>query len=76
MDFHNFHPTYVFKVKESTVDILTELPCLSNLENPSQLPVWEVLMILSYEFLKFLHYSCYRGQGIHCWYFYRATMFR
>ena len=27
MDFHNFHPTYVFKVKESTVDILTELPC-------------------------------------------------
>ena len=76
MDFPNFHPTYVFKVKESTVDILTELPCLSDLENPSQLPVWEVLMILSYEFLKFLHYSCYRGQGIHCWYFYRATMFR
>ena len=33
------HPTYVFKVKESTVDILTELPCLSDLENPSQLPV-------------------------------------
>ena len=42
MDFHNFHPTYVFKVNESTVDILTELPCLSDLENPSQLPVWEI----------------------------------
>ena len=37
MDFHNFYPIYVFKVKESTVDILTELPCLSDLENPSQL---------------------------------------
>ena len=40
-----------------------------------KLPVWEVLMILSHEFLKFLHYSCFWGQGIHCWYFYRATMF-
>ena len=47
----------------------------SHLDNPSQLPVWEVLMILSYEFLKFSHYSCFRDQGIHCWYFYRATMF-
>ena len=45
MDFHNFYPIYVFKVKESTADILTELPCLSELENPSQLPVWKVLMI-------------------------------
>ena len=40
MDFLNFHPIYVFKVKECTADILTELPCLSDLENPSQLPVW------------------------------------
>ena len=76
MDFHNFHPIYVFKVKESTADILTELPCLSDFENPSQLPVWKVLMILSYEFLKFSDYSCFRGQGIHCWYFYRATLFQ
>ena len=75
MNFHNFYPIYVFKDKEFTVDIPTELPRLSDLENPSQLPVWEVLMILSYEFLKFLHYLCFRGQGIHCWYFYRATMF-
>ena len=38
-------------------------------------PVWDVLMILSYKFLKMLHYSCFRDQGIHCWYFCRATMF-
>ena len=66
MDFHNFYTVYVFKVKESFADIPTELPCLSDLENPSQLPVREVMMILSYNFLKFSHYSCFRGQGIHC----------
>ena len=66
MDFHNFYTVYVYKVKESIADIPTELPCLSDLENPSQLPVREVLMILPYEFLKFSHYSCFRGQGIHC----------
>jgi hypothetical protein len=76
MDFHNFFTIYVFEVKESIVDILTELRCLIDLENPSQLPVWEVLVILSYKFLKFSHYSCFWGQGIHCWYFYIATMFR
>ena len=27
MDFHNFYTLYVFKVKESTADIPTELPC-------------------------------------------------
>ena len=75
MNFHNFDIVYVFKVDESIVDISTELPCLRDLENPSQLPVREVLMILSYEFLKFSHHSCFLGQGIHCWYFYRATMF-
>ena len=66
MDFYNFNSIYVFKVKESIADIPTELPCLSDLENPSQLTVREVLMILSYKFLKFSHYSCFRGQGIHC----------
>ena len=35
----------------------------------------KVLMILSYKFLKFLQYSCFRGQGIHCWHSYWATMF-
>ena len=75
MDFNNFDIVYVFKVEESIADISTELPCLCDLENPSQLPVREVLIILSYEFLKFLQYSCFLGQGIHCWYFYRATMF-
>ena len=35
----------------------------------------EVLMIVSYKFLKFLHYLCFRGHGIHCWYSYWATMF-
>ena len=55
MDFHTFNTIYVFKVKKSIADIPTELQCLNDLENPSQLPVWEVLMILSYEFLKFSH---------------------
>ena len=35
----------------------------------------KVLMIVSYKFLKFLHYLCFRGQGIHFWYSYWATMF-
>ena len=56
MDFHNFSTIYVFEVKESIVDIPTELQCLSDLENPSKLPVWEVLVILTYKFLKFSHY--------------------
>ena len=47
MDFYNFFTIYVVKVKESIADIPTELQCLSDLENPSQLPVWEVLVILS-----------------------------
>ena len=51
MDFQNFDIVYVFKVEESTADIFIRLPCLRDLENPSQLPVREVLMILSYEFL-------------------------
>ena len=76
MDFHNFFTIYVFEVKESIIDIPTELRCPSDLENSSQLPVWEVLVILSYKFLKFSHYSYFWGQGIHCWYFYIATMFR
>ena len=76
MDFHNFFTIYVFEVKESIVDIHSELRYLIDLENPSKLPVWEVLVILSYKFLKFSHYSCFWGQGIHCWYFYIATMFR
>ena len=40
MDFHNFYIIYVFRVKESTADIPTELPCFTDLEIPSQLPVW------------------------------------
>ena len=61
MDFHNFYTVYVYKVKEFIADIPTELPYLNDLENPSQLPVREVLMILSYKFLKFSHYSCFLG---------------
>ena len=30
---------YVFDEYESIFDIITELPCLSDLENPGQLPV-------------------------------------
>ena len=59
MDFHNFDTLYVFKVKKSIAEISTGLPCLRDLENISQRPVREVLMILSYEFLKFSHYSCF-----------------
>ena len=52
MDFHNFFTIYVIKVKESIADIPIELSCLSDLdlENPSQLSVREVLVILSYIF--------------------------
>ena len=46
-------------------DIPTELPFLRDLENPSQLPVHEVLMSLSYEFLKFPRCLYFRGQEIH-----------
>ena len=35
----------------------------------------KVLMIVCYKFLKILHYLCFRGQGIHFWYSYWATMF-
>ena len=124
--YDNFH---VFEGKKSIFDIITELPCLGDLENPGQRPVQEVLestddcvvsifeisslfmfsrsgnsflifllsynvwvtseiqvnlryrrylkvlMIVSYEFLKCFHYSCFRGQGIHLWYSYWATMF-
>ena len=43
MDFHNFFCIYVLEVKESIADISNELPCLGDLENPSQLLVQEVL---------------------------------
>ena len=66
MDFHNFDIVYVFIVEESIADISTELQCLRDLENPSQLPVREVLMVLSCEFWKCSHYSCFLGQEIHC----------
>ena len=35
----------------------------------------EVLVNVSYRFLKFLDYPCFWGQRIQCWYFYQATMF-
>ena len=119
----------VFEGEKSIFDIISELPCLSDLENPGQLPVQEVLegtddcvwwifeisspfmfsragnpflifllsyhvpvtskiqvnfryrrylkilLIVSYKFLKFSHYSCFRGRGIHFWYCSLATMF-
>ena len=39
MDFLNFFTIHVFKVKQFTADIPTELSCLNDLENPGQLPV-------------------------------------
>ena len=58
---HNLCDLYVFEVKKSIAGISTELQCSGDLENPGQLPVQKVLMIVSYEFLKFLHYLCFRG---------------
>ena len=43
MDFHNFFSIDVFEVKESISDIPKELLCSGDLENPSQLPVQQVL---------------------------------
>ena len=76
INFWNFFSIHVCEVKKSIADIPTELPCLGDLENLGQLPVQKVLMIVSYEFLKFLHYLCFRGWGIHLWYSYWATMFQ
>ena len=47
------------RVRNSLLTFPTELPCSGDLENPGQLPVQEVLMILSYKFLKFLHNLCF-----------------
>ena len=76
MNFWNFFTIYVFEGEESIPDFLTELPCFGDLKTPGQLPVQEVLMIVSYEFLKFLHYLCFRGWVIHSWFSNWATMFR
>ena len=43
VSLHNLFDIYVFEVKESIVDISTELPCLDDLKNPGQLPVQQVL---------------------------------
>ena len=43
MDFRNFSIPYVFEVKESISRSFPKLLCLSDLENPSQLPVLQIL---------------------------------
>ena len=73
MDFHNFFSIYVFDVKEYIADIPTEQSCSgdkSRSTSGSGVTDDSVLKIL-----KFLHYSCFWGQGIHCWYSYWATLF-
>ena len=55
INFRNFFSIHVFEVKKSIADIPTELPCLGDLENLGQLPVQEVLMILSYDFWNFFN---------------------
>ena len=35
----------------------------------------KILLIVSYKFLKFSHYLCFRGRGIYFWYSYSDTMF-
>ena len=71
----NFFTIFVFEVKESIADIPTEIPCSGDIENQGQLPVREVLMILSCEFSQFFQYSCFWGLGIYCRHSYWATMF-
>ena len=67
MDFHNFHPTSFQGIHCWHSYWAT----MFNVRKSKSTSGLEVLIILSYE-LKFLHYSCYRGQGIHCRYFYRV----
>ena len=67
MDFWNVFTIYVVKVRKSIADIPTELRCLSDLGNASQLPVWEVLVIVSFRVLKFRPSLCFWGQGSFCW---------
>ena len=43
MDFRNFFIPYVFEVMDSISRSFTKLICSSDLENPGQLPVSEVL---------------------------------
>ena len=43
MNFWHFSTIHVFEVEESIADILTELLCSGNLENPGELPVQVVL---------------------------------
>ena len=43
IDFRNSFILYVFEVKESISRSFTKLPCLSDLENPGQLPVLQIL---------------------------------
>ena len=73
IDFWNFFNMYVFEVKKSISDIHSELPCSGDLENLGNYRYkrhLKVLMIVSYRFLKFLHYICFRSQGIHFWHSY------
>jgi len=41
---NNFFILNVFEVKESNLRCFSKLPCLSDFENPGQLPVSEVLL--------------------------------
>ena len=79
IDFWNFSTMCVFEITESNANIPTELPFLGSLENTGQLPVQQVLegtaVIVFYRFSQFLHYLCFRGQRIHFWHYWWATMF-
>ena len=65
-----FMTVFIFsRVRNPFFDIITKLPCLGD-ENPGQLTVQEILggilMIVSYKFLKFLHYLGFRGRKMYC----------
>ena len=78
INFWNFHTIHVFEVRESIADILQSYHVwvTSKIQVDFRFNRYsEVLVIVSCRFLKFLHYSCFSGQGILCWHSYCATMF-
>ena len=77
---YNFLPVlHVFEVKESISDILTELPCLCNLENLGQLQVLLPILALIVDTVAlvagisvtFHHSSYFQDQEIHFLQFHR-----
>ena len=78
MDFHNFFSIMFSRSRNPFLTFL--LSYLVRVTSKIQLNFRfnrysEVLIIVSYRFSQFLQYLCFRGQGIHFWHSYWATMF-